>query len=115
MSYTIFPTLPREVAVLTPAEFGCNLEWDNAPSLDNVCRRFGDDTNRALVWFIRFRALKAWCGRVESAHWMKAEQRLHICELAARFELNDQWEFDARDFDRAVDANCSKSSSRERR
>ena len=54
MSSTVFPALPGDVAVLTAGEFAFDLEWNNAASLDEVCRRSGNDANRALVWFIRF-------------------------------------------------------------
>jgi hypothetical protein len=114
MSSTIFPTLPREVAVLTTGEFAFELEFNDAPSLAEVCRRFGNDANRALVWFIRFRALKTWCARDASPQWMSAARMAHICEVAASFELNHQWEFDPEAFCLAVDANCHRRSPRER-
>jgi hypothetical protein len=59
MRQTPFPTNPSDVVALTVPEFTCELDLDGAASLDEVCRRFVDDTNRALVWFIRFRALTA--------------------------------------------------------
>jgi hypothetical protein len=114
MSSTIFPTLPAEVAVLTTGEFAFDLKWNNASSLEEVCRRFGNDANRAIVWFIRFRALKMLCARDESAQWMSAARMPHICEVAASFELNHQWEFDAEAFCLAVEANCNRRSRRER-
>ena len=112
MSSTIFPTLPGDVAILTPGEFAFALELNNAPSLEEVCRRFGSDANRALVWWIRFRALKTWCARDESARWMSAARMPHICEVAASFALNHQWEFDVEAFCLAVDANCHRRSPR---
>ncbi len=83
MSSTIFPILPREVAVLTTGEFAYDLESNNAPSLDVVCERFGNDANRALVCSIRFRALKTWCAREDSGQRMSAARMLHICAVAA--------------------------------
>ena len=59
MQGTPFPTSPSHVAVLTVSEFACGLEWNRSVSIDAVCQLFLDDTNRALVWFIRFRALTA--------------------------------------------------------
>jgi hypothetical protein len=109
MSSTIFPTLPSEVAVLTTAEFAFDLELHNAPSLEEVCRRFANDANRALVWLIRFRALKTWCARDDIAQWMSAARIPHICEVAAGFELNPQWEFDPEAFCLAVDTICNRS------
>ena len=112
MSSTVFPALPGDVAVLTVGEFAFDLEWNNAASLDEVCRRFGNDANRALVWFIRFRALKTWCAREDSAQRMTGAGMSHICEVAARFELNEQWEFDPETFCLAVDAMSHKSPGR---
>lgn len=115
MSSTMFPTLPGEVAVLTSGEFAFDLELNNVPSLDEVCRRFGNDANRALVWFIRFRALKTWCARDDIAQWMSAARMPHICEVAAGFELNPQWEFDPEAFCLAVDAMAICDRSRRQR
>lgn len=66
MNRTPFPETPRDVVALTIEEFAFALDVRNAPSLDEVCNRFLNDTNRALVWVIRFRALQAWCGRTEN-------------------------------------------------
>ena len=103
---TPFPTNPSEVVALTVPEFTCELDLSGCASLDAVCRRFLDDTNRALVWFIRFRALTAWCERSDMSSWLHAEpsHAQHACRLAASFELNDQWEFDAERFRSAVEA-----------
>ena len=60
MRTTPFPARPCDVVALTVREFACSLDLDAAASLDVACRRFLDDANRALVWFIGFRAL--WCG-----------------------------------------------------
>ena len=110
MSSTIFPTLPGDVAVLTTGEFAFDLEANNAPSLDEICQRFENDANRALVWLIRFRALRAWCARDGMAEWLSAARMPHICEVAARFELNDQWEFDVDSFCHAVDRIANRKS-----
>ena len=114
MSSTVFPALPGDVAVLTAGEFAFDLEWNNAASLDEVSRRFGNDANHALVWLIRFRALKTWCAREDSAQWMTGARMSHICEVAARFELNEQWEFDPEAFCLAVDAMCNRGPGRQR-
>ena len=114
MRRTIFPTLPGEVAVLTTSEFAFDLESDKMPSFDDVCRRCGNDANRALVWIIRFHALKAWRARDDTAPWLSAARMPHICEVAAGFELNDQWEFDADGFCHAIDTTASRMSRRER-
>jgi hypothetical protein len=84
----------------------CELELNGPASLDAVCRRFADDTNRALVWFIRFRALTAWCERIDVGGWLQAEpsHAHNACQLAASFELNDDWEFDAERFRSAIDS-----------
>jgi hypothetical protein len=109
MSGTIFPTLPHEVAVLSTGEFAFDFELNNAPSLEEVCRQFGNDANRALVWFIRFRALKTWAARDGMAQWMTVARMPHICEVAASFGLNHQWEFEPEAFCLAVDAMCSRA------
>jgi hypothetical protein len=115
MNSTTFPTLPGDVAVLTPSELAFDLEWNSVPSLDEVCRRFGNDVNRALVWLIRVRALKAWCARDRSAEWLSPRRMPHVCEVAARFELNDECEFDADAFRLAVEMIADQRSQREGR
>jgi hypothetical protein len=104
MRRTPFPISPSDVAALTVPEFTCELDLNGSVSLDAVCRRFLDDTNRAVVWFIRFRALAAWCERMDMAQWLQSEpsHAHHACELAASFDLNDAWEFDAERFRSAV-------------
>jgi hypothetical protein len=114
MSSTIFPILPGDVAVLTTSEFAFDIEWNDALSFDEVCRRFGNDVNKALVWLIRFRALKAWCARDGIEPSLSTARMPHICEVAARFDLNDQWEFDADTFCLAVDTIAKRRSGRER-
>jgi hypothetical protein len=106
MRRTPFPTNPCDVVALTVPEFTCELDLSGSVSLDAVCRRFVDDTNRALVWFIRFRALTAWCQRPDVGVWLQSEpsHAQHACQLAASFELNDDWEFDAEGFRSAVDS-----------
>jgi len=96
---------PCDVVALSVPEFTCELALNGSLSLDAVCRRFLDDTNRAVVWLIRFRALTAWCERLEVAQWLQTEpsHTRHACELAASFDLNDAWEFDAERFRSAVE------------
>lgn len=85
------------MVTLSVSEFTCELELNESVSLDAVCRRFLEDTNRAVVWFIRFRALKTWYERSDVAQWLRSEpsHTQRACELAASFDLNDAWEFDA--------------------
>ena len=106
MRRTPFPTTPSDVASLTVPEFTCDLDVKES-SIDAVCRRFFDDTDRALVWFIRFRALRAWCQRSDMATWLRSQpsHAHHACEVAASFELNDEWEFDAERFRSAVESH----------
>lgn len=101
---TDFPTRPCEVAALTVSEFTSELDLNATVSFDQVCRRFLHDANRALVWFIRFRALMTWRERGEIAMWLGASpSRVEdACEVAASFELNQDWEFDAEAFRSAV-------------
>jgi hypothetical protein len=91
---------------LTVPEFACELDLTESASLDAVCRRFLEDANRAVVWFIRFRALTAWCERLDVAPWLRSEplHARHACELAASFDLNEAWEFDAERFRSAVES-----------
>jgi hypothetical protein len=94
------------VVALTVPEFTCELELNGSVSLDAVCQRFPHDTNRALVWLIRFRALTAWCERTDMGPWLESQpsHAHHARELAASFELNDDWEFDAERFRSAVES-----------
>jgi hypothetical protein len=104
MRSTPFPTRPSDVVALTVPEFTSELDLKTSASIDAVCRRFLDDANRALVWFIRFRALTAWCARTDIEAWLQSEpsRAEHACAVAASFELNEQWEFDAEPFRSAV-------------
>jgi hypothetical protein len=110
MDSTAFPTKPTDVAALTTVEFTFDVDGNDGPSLDVVCARFVDDANRALVWLIRFRALREWLARADMAAWQHDGLRTpgDISEVAARFELNDQWEFDPARFCSAVDAVVSE-------
>lgn len=101
---TPFPTRPSDVAALTASEFACARELQASVSIDDVCQRFVDDANRALVWLIRYRALTAWCDRTETVSWLRAEpvRADRACAMAASFVLNDNWEFDAGEFRSAV-------------
>ena len=106
MRSTPFPARPSDVVALTVPEFTCELDLKAAASIDAVCRHFRDDVNRALVWFIRFRALTAWCERMDMDAWLQSKpaRAQHACAVAASFELNDEWEFDAEPFRSAVHA-----------
>ena len=104
-SITECPARPRDVVALSVEEFLFDLEMTQAPSLETVCRTFGNDTNRALVWLIRWRALDTLCARSDVAEWRGAGARTSrdMCEVAAALELNDGWEFDRERFCNAVD------------
>ena len=104
-SMTEFPATPRDVVALSFDEFLCDLEMTHAPSLETVCKAFGNDSNRAVVWLIRWRALNTLCARSDVAEWRGAGARTSrdMCEVAAAFELNDGWEFDRERFCDAVD------------
>jgi hypothetical protein len=101
---TPFPARPSDVAALTASEFACAQDLHASVSIDDVCQRFVDDTNRALVWLIRFRALTAWCERTDTDPWLRTEplRAERACAMAASFALNDNWEFDAGRFRSAV-------------
>jgi hypothetical protein len=111
--HTPFPTSPSHVVALTVPEFACGLALDQSVSIDAVCRLFLDDTNRALVWFIRFRALTAWRERTDMAAWLDADpaHARHLCEVAASFDLNDEWGFDAQSFRSAVESIALSGTS----
>ena len=104
MRKTPFPATPSDVVALTVPEFTCALNVSGPVSLDAVCQRFLDDLNRAVVWFIRFHALTAWCERTEMDSWLQSEplHAQHARQLAASFALNDDWEFDAERFRSAI-------------
>jgi len=106
MRTTPFPSRPCEVVALTVAEFTCELDLNAAASIDRVCHRFLEDANRALVWFIRFRALTTWCERADSVAWLRLNpsHARHACEVAASFELNGDWGFDAELFRSAAES-----------
>jgi hypothetical protein len=106
MRATPFPAHPSEVATLTVPEFTYALDLEASVSFDAICQRFVHDANRALVWFIRFRALTDLRDRTEIAAWLQSEPRhvQHVCELAASFELNEDWEFDAERFRSALES-----------
>ena len=106
MMMTPFPSTPSEVIALTVPEFTCELDLNAPAPFDGVCRRFLDDANRAVVWFIRFRALTTWCEREDVATWLTSESShaRHACQVAASFELNEVWEFDAERFRLAVES-----------
>ena len=89
MPPTPFPTTPSDVAALSVPEFTCELDLHGSASLDVVCHRFLDDTNPALVWFIRYRALTAWCERTDVVVWLQSEpsHAQHACELTASFRV----------------------------
>jgi hypothetical protein len=113
MYSTPFPTRPIDVVALTVQEFMADLDMDHEPSLEVICRRFVADANLALVWWIRYRALKAWCTRADMIDWLdttQARTSRDLCEVAARLELNDRWEFDAERFCSAVDVMVSQRS-----
>ena len=65
-----------------------------------------DDANRALVWWIRFEALKAWCDRTDViARLNSGSVTLRdACDVAASFPLNHLWEFEPNDFCSATEA-----------
>jgi hypothetical protein len=109
MNRTAFPATPGDVAALTPQEFTFDLddlEGNDAPSMDRVCRTFIDDANRALVWWIRYGALRSWCARsdvmalLNSGAMMLQDAR----DVAASFPLNQRWEFEPAPFSSALEA-----------
>src|SRR4029450_3189657 len=106
MRTTPFPASPCDVVALSVPEFTCELDLTGSGSLDAVWGRFLEDTSRAVVWFIRFRALTAWCERMDVAQWLRLEPSHadHACQLAASFDLNDAWGFDAERFRSAVES-----------
>jgi hypothetical protein len=110
MNRTPFPIRPAEVVALTVHEFTFDLDTSDQPSLDAVCGRFIDDANRALVWLVRFRALQSLNDHEDMADWLAAGSRTwpDVCEVAARFTLNERWEFDWTPFCAAVDAVVSR-------
>lgn len=114
MRRTPFPTSPCDVVALTVPEFTCELNLNETVSIDVVCQRYLDDANRAVVWFIRFHALTAWCERTDMASWLRSgpSHAHHACELAASFELNEHWEFDADRFRSAVESVAAQRGRR---
>jgi hypothetical protein len=106
MRMTPFPSRASEVVALTVPEFTSELDLSAAGSFESVCGRFVEDANRALVWFIRYRALTAWCEQADMAAWLHVHPSYprHACEVAASFSLNDDWQFDPETFRSAVES-----------
>ena len=109
MNRTDFPATPGDVAALTRQEFTFDLDeldGNRVPSMERVCRTFMDDANRALVWWIRFEALKSWCARTDViARLNSGSVTLRdACDVAASFPLNHQWEFEPDNFCLAIEA-----------
>ena len=113
MKSTAFPVKPQDVATLSVQEFTFDLDdldGNRVPSMDRVCRTFIDDANRALVWWIRFAALKNWCARPNVIARLAADARTlrDACEVAASFPLNQNWEFDFAHFDSAINTATAR-------
>jgi hypothetical protein len=109
MDCTAFPATPRDVATLTVQEFTFHLDELDAnrtPSMESVCRTFTTDANRALVWWIRFEALKTWSARTDVIARLNsgAVTLRDACDVAASFPLNHHWEFEPDDFCSAIEA-----------
>ena len=64
------------------------------------------------MWLIRVRALKAWCAREGMTQWLHEGSLTpqDVCEVAAGFQLNGRWEFDAEAFCVAVDVTAGRLS-----
>jgi hypothetical protein len=114
MNETPFPSRPVDVAALTVDEFRIDHEREDGRSLDTACQLFHDDPNRALVWLIRLAAVQALSARADIAQWRqtRASTWRDICEVAASFELNQQWEFDVAGFCFAVDSLATERARR---
>lgn len=112
-SRTPFPAIPKDVAGLSVEEFTFDLDdldGPRVPSMERICRTFMDDANRALVSWIRFGALQAWCASPEVMARTTSDARIlrDAREVAASFPLNDRWEFDAAAFGRTLDGIALK-------
>lgn len=112
VNYTAFPVTPGDVAALTVQEFTFDLDeldQNQAPSMERVCRTFMNDANRALVWWIRFEALQAWYASSEvMLRTSDVSTVRDAYEAAASFPLNHRWEFDAEGFGSAIGAVAVK-------
>ena len=109
MSRTSFPATPGEVATLTVHEFTFDVDElydDRAAWMDQVCRTFIDDANRALVCWIRFNALRVWRAREDVIDRLNAGSidLRDARNLAATFPLNQRWEFEPATFSAALAA-----------
>jgi hypothetical protein len=106
---TPFPIRPGDVVALTVHEFTFAREAAD-PSLEEVCGRYPDDANRALVWMLRFSALKAVTANTEVATWLASAVGSlgDAYDVAATLALNERWEFDHASFCSAVKANAAK-------
>ena len=104
MNTTPFPGRPVDVVPLTIVEFTVALDLTRSPSLDEICGRFPGDANRAIVWLIRFRALKSLTDDAEICSWLAGDagSTRDACDVAASLRLTERWEFDRRLFRSAV-------------
>jgi hypothetical protein len=113
MNRTAFPATPGAVAALTVQEFTLDLDeldGSRVPSMARVCGMFADDVNRALIWWIRFAALKTWCARADVLARLTSESSAvrDACEVAASFPLNHRWEFERENFSSAIEAATAR-------
>ena len=93
-------------------------DMDRSPPLAEVCARFGDDANRAVVWLMRFRALQL-LGRdartrapqdVQASSLEPVPTSGDVFAIAASHPLNERWEFDPHVFFAAVEALTARGS-----
>ena len=114
MNLTPFPSRPEDVTALTVQEFTRDIDLGHPPSLDAICTRFFNDSNRALTWRIRFDALMAWRARPEVADWLGVShgRESDAFELAASFLVTDHWEFEATTFCAAIERTVRQQHRR---
>ena len=108
---TELPLAPQDVVPLAVQEFTFALDLDKGPDFADLCARFRNDTNRAVVWLLRFRALQTLRDDVRLTRSPDATGSADgvsflrdAFEVAASQPLNDEWEFDRLAFFAAVNA-----------
>lgn len=108
---TELPLVPRDVVPLAVDEFTFVFDLESGPDFADLCSRFRDDTNRAVVWLLRFKALQTLRGDLRLARSAHATGSTDggsfvrgAFEVAATQPLNEAWEFDRPAFFAAVNA-----------
>ena len=113
--HTPFPVTPRDVVPLTAHEFTGDVDVYGSPVLALVCRRFLNDENRpGLAHSVQ--GPQSVVRAVGFGLVVDRPRRRRAERVGSRggLYLNEEWEFDAEAFSRAVDSAIARRSARSR-